>query len=217
MAGAGAGRPVVSSRAKVIAGVVVVALLAAGGAAFAAVQLTSTSHSATDPAVSSPFNDGLGSYGLGGGRLGGRGFGGGLGPGDGGGLGFGFRRFAGGGLTAAASYLGLSASQLQSDLQNGQTLAQIARSQGKTLDGLVAAMVAQLKKTLNTAVSQGVMTQAQADELASRLAARMKEMANGIRPPNGFDRGPDDGLGPGGGLGGGPNGSGTGSIGASNA
>ena len=202
-----------SSRAKVVAGTVAVALLAAGGAAFAAVKLTSTAQDATVPVVTSPFGAGLGSYGAG--RLGGRGFGGGLGPGDG--LGFGFRRFAGGGLTAAASYLGLSAARLQSDLQNGQTLAQIAKSQGKSLDGLVAAMAARVKKVLNTAVSQGVMTQAQADGLASRLAARMKEMANGIRPQRGFDGGPDDGLGPGGGLGSGSNGSGTGSIGASNA
>jgi hypothetical protein len=198
-----------SSRGKVITGVVVVALLAAGGAAFAAVQLTSTSHSA-GPAVTSPFNDGtgLGTYGLGGGRLGGRGFGGGLGPGNDDGFGFGFRRFLGGGMTAAAAYLGLSAAQLQSDLQNGQTPAQIAKSQGKTLDGLVAAMVVQVKKTLGTAVSQGLLTQAQAEQLASRLAARMKDMANGVRPQRGG--GPDDGFGPGGG----PNGSGgTGSFG----
>jgi hypothetical protein len=204
----------VSSRARVIAGIVVVALLAAGGAAFAAVQLTSTSHTATGPAVTSPFDDGLGSYGLGGGRVGGRGFGGGLGPGGNAGFGFGFRRFLGGGMTAAATYLGVSAAQLQSDLQSGQTLAQVAKTQGKTVDGLVAAMVVQMKKTLATAVSQGLLTQAQADQIASRLAARMKDMANGVRPLRGFGGGPDDGLGPGGG----PNGSGgggTGSFGSS--
>jgi hypothetical protein len=189
----------VSSRAKVIAGTVVIALLAAGGAAFAAVKLTSTSHVATVPVATSPFTDGVGSYGLGGGRLGGRGFGGGLGPADDDGFGFGFRRFAGGGMAAAASYLGLSAAQLRTDLRSGQTLSQIAKSQGKTLDGLVAVMVAQVKKTLSTAVSQGLLTQAQADQLAARLAARMKDMANGVRP-----RGP----------GGGPNPSGAGSFGA---
>jgi hypothetical protein len=191
-----------SSRVKVISATVVVALLAAGGAAFAAVKLTSTSRNATVPLVTSPFRDGLGSYGLGGGRLGGRGFGGGLGPAARGRLGFGFRRFADGGLTAAASYLGLSASQLQSNLADGQTLAQIAKSQGKTVDGLVAAMAALVKKSLDAEVSQGVMTQAQADQIASRLAARMKDMANGVRPRGGF--GP-----------GGLNGSGSGSFGSS--
>jgi len=188
----------VSTRARVIAGTVVVAVLAAGGAAFAAVKLTATSHTATVPVVTSPFGDGVGSYGLGGGRLGGRGLGGGLGPGDAGGPGFGFRRFFGGGMTAAASYLGLSAAQLQTDIQNGQTLAQIAKANAKSVDGLVAAMSAQVKKTLDTAVAQGVLTQAQATQIASRLQSRMKDMANGVRPRGGFGRG---GFGPGGGQG----------------
>lgn len=194
-----------SIRAKVIAGTVVVALLAAGGAAFAAVELTSTSHTATVPVVTSPFGDGVGSYGLGGGRLGGRGLGGGLGPGDGG-RGFGFGRFFGGGMTAAASYLGLPAAQLQTDLQNGQTLAQIAKATGKSVDGLVAAMTAQVRKALDTAVSQGVLTQAQATRIASRLQARMNDMANGLRPKRGFGGGE---FGPGGGRGA-PGGSGGG-------
>jgi hypothetical protein len=179
----------VSARAKLIAGTVVVAVLAAGGAAFAAVKLTSTSHTATVPVVTVPYGNGVGSYGLGGGRMGGRGFGGGLGSDEGGGPGFGFRRFFGGGMKAAASYLGLSASQLQSDLQNGETIAQIAKSQGKSLDGLVAAMTAGVKNALSTAVSEGVLTQPEANEISSRLAARMKDMANGIRAPRGSGAG----------------------------
>ena len=176
-----------NSGAKVITGIAVVAVLAAGGAAFAAVKLTTTSHPAAAPAVTAPFGDGVGSYGLGGGRLGGRGFGGGLGPAGGdGGPGFGFRRFFGGGMTAAATFLGLSGSQLQSDLAGGQTLAQIAKAQGKSVDGLVAAMAAQVKKTLDTAVSNGLITQAQANQIASRIATRMKDMANGVRPQRGF-------------------------------
>jgi hypothetical protein len=210
----------VSARAKVISGTVAVALLAAGGAAFAAVKLTSTSHTATVPLATAPFGDGVGSYGLGGGRLGGRGFGGGLGPVDGGGPGFGFRSFFGSGMNAAAAYLGLSAAQLRTDLFGGQTLAQIAKSQGKTLDGLVTAMVAQVKKGLSAAVSNGVMTQAQADQIASRLQARLKDMANGVRPQRGTGGGfgPGDGFGPGGGIGpGGPSsqsGTGSGSFGS---
>jgi len=175
-----------SSRAKLIAGTAVVAVLAAGGAAFAAVKLTTTSSTTTVSAVAPPFGDGVGSYGLGGGRLGGRGFGGGLGPGPEGEPGFGFRRFFSRSLATAAAYLGVSSSQLQSDLQNGLTLDQIAKGQGKSLDGLVAAMVAQVKKGLDTAVSNGLITQAQANQIASRLEARLKDMANGIRPPHGF-------------------------------
>jgi hypothetical protein len=177
----------VSSRAKLIAGTAVVAVLAAGGAAFAAVKLTTTSSTTTVTAETAAFGDGVRSYGLGDGRLGGRGFGGGLGPSpEAAGPGFGLRRFLGPGLAAAATYLGVSAAQLQSELQNGQTLDQIAKGQGKSLDGLVAAMVAQLKKGLDTAVSNGLITQAQANRLASRLEARLKDMANGIRQPKGF-------------------------------
>jgi hypothetical protein len=166
-----------------ITGAVVIGVLAAGGAGFAAVRLSSTSHNTMAPILTTTsYGNGLGGYGLGGGRLGGRGFDGGLGPGDDGGVGFGFRRFFGGGLAAAAAYLGLSSTQLQSDLANGETLAQIATSQGKTLGGLVDAMVAQVKKTLDTAVSQGILTQAQASQIAARLGARMEDMAHGIRP-----------------------------------
>jgi hypothetical protein len=197
----------VSSGAKVIAGTVTVAVLAAGGAAFAAVKLTSTSHTVSVATVTAPFGHGVGTYGLGGGRLGGRGFGGGLGPGDdggaGGGLGFGLRRFLDGGITAVAGYLGLSATQLQADLANGQTLAQIAKTQGKSIDGLVAAMTVQVKKGLDAAVAGGMLTQTQANHLASRLAARMKDMANGVRPQRGFDGGS-----------GGQSGGGTGSFGS---
>jgi hypothetical protein len=128
--------------------------------------------------------------------------------GPGGGLGFGLRRFLDGGMTAVAGYLGLSASQLQADLANGQTLAQIAKAQGKSIDGLVAAMTVQVKKGLDAAVAGGMLTQGQANQLASRLAARMKDMANGVRP----QRGPGGGFAPGGS--GGQSGGGTGSFGS---
>jgi ribosomal protein S20 len=174
-----------TSRTKLIAGAAAVAVLAAGGAAFAAVELTSSSHSTPEPAVTAPFGDGVGSYGLGGGRLGGRGLGGGLGPvGERDDLGpgsFGLRAgFVGGGLGVAATYLGLSASELRTQLASGQSFAQIAKAQGKTADGLVAAMVAAQKKLLDAAVSNGVLTQAQATALESRLAGRIKDLVNGV-------------------------------------
>jgi len=46
-------------------------------------------------------------------------------------------------LSTAASYLGLTASDLQSQLQSGKTLAQIANAtSGKSADGLIQALVA---------------------------------------------------------------------------
>lgn len=177
-----------SSQHKLIAGTVAVALLAGGGAALAAIELTSSSPSPqAAPAVTAPLTSGIGSYGLGGGRLGGRGLGGGLGPGDGDGdtgfdghgRHFGGRGLSGAGMSAAATYLGLTSDVLRGDLESGQTLAQVARSQGKTVVGLVAAMVAARKQELTRAVASGVLTQAQADRLEQALAERMDALVNG--------------------------------------
>jgi hypothetical protein len=49
----------------------------------------------------------------------------------------------GGPLAAAATYLGISESTLQSDVQSGKTLAEIANAtSGKSASGLIAALVA---------------------------------------------------------------------------
>jgi hypothetical protein len=210
----------VTSQHKLIAGTVAVALLAGGGAALAAFELSaSSSTAATPPAVTATFgdNDGVGSYGLGPGRLGGRGLGGGLGPGDDGGFddrgaGLGRAGFLGSGLGAAANYLELTQSALRAQLAGGQTLAQVATAQGKTVDGLVSAMVAAQRKALTAAVSSGFLAQAQADRLSANLEATTRALVNGLRPRRGFD---GDGGGfrggpPGGGTFGGPGGSGNG-------
>ena len=94
------------------------------------------------------------------------------------GPGFGFGR--GGGLSAAAGYLGLSPSQLITKLQSGQTLAQIAEAtSGKSVAGLVAAMTAAQKTELDNAVKAGRLTQAQADSLSAALKDRVTAMVNG--------------------------------------
>src|SRR3954447_23335247 len=69
------------------------------------------------------------------------------------------------GLDAAASYLGLSESQLRAQLESGKTLAQVARDKGKSVDGLVAALKADLKKHLDRAVADGHLTKAQEDQI----------------------------------------------------
>src|SRR4051812_16258733 len=57
------------------------------------------------------------------------------------------------GAAAIAGYLGLSASDLQTDLKSGKTLAQIATAQGKTVSGLEAAMLADAKTHLDADVT----------------------------------------------------------------
>ncbi|MBV8599096.1 MAG: hypothetical protein JO017_09765, partial [Actinobacteria bacterium] len=101
------------------------------------------------------------------------------GPGPGGPGGPGGDDFA-----AAASYLGLTTAALQSDLQGGQTLAQVAGStSGKTVDGLVAALVAAEKTELDGRVSSGQLTQAQEDTIVPTLTQRFTHFVNGTGRP----------------------------------
>jgi hypothetical protein len=137
--------------------------------------------------VTAPYGHSIAGAGLGGGRLGGRGFGGGLGrgPRPGFGSGFGRARFFGGVSSVASGYLGLSAATIQADLQKGESLAQIAKAQGKTADGLIGVMLADQKKRIETAVTRGVMTQAQAQQLESNLKRQISDAVNGVHPPRG--------------------------------
>jgi len=120
----------------------------------------------------------------------------------------GFRHHGFPGLDAAASYLGLSEDALHSRLESGKTLAQVAKDQGKSVDGLVAALKADLKQHLAEAVSDGRLTQAQADRILSNADSRLKALVNGKFPgppggPGRFGRGPSpDDAGFGAGFGG---------------
>ena len=123
--------------------------------------------------------------------------------------GFGFGRGfgRGGDLATAATYLGVSESDLQTGLQSGKTLAQIANAtNGRSSSGLIAALVAAAKTRLETAVTARTLTQAQADQFAALLKERITDMVNGVRPthggfgrPGGFG-GPGSGSSPGGGF-----------------
>jgi hypothetical protein len=95
--------------------------------------------------------------------------------------GHGFRHFA-----AAAEFLGLTEAELRTQLESGKTMAQVAQAQGKTVAGLVAALVADEKKELDEAVAAGRITQAQADEKLAGAEERFTDMVNGVMPERGF-------------------------------
>src|SRR5689334_21373987 len=63
-----------------------------------------------------------------------------------------------GGLDAASTYLGLTDAQLRTQLESGKSLADVAKAQGKTVDGLVQAIVDSAKKKLDAAVAAGRLT-----------------------------------------------------------
>jgi hypothetical protein len=79
-------------------------------------------------------------------------------------------------LSTAADYLGLTEAQLRMKLNSGQTLAQIAKAQGKSVDGLKQAILAAAKKTLDRLVKDGGLTQAEADAMYARVQSHVDDL-----------------------------------------
>jgi hypothetical protein len=88
----------------------------------------------------------------------------------------------GGTLDAAATYLGLTEDQLQTQLESGKSLADVAKAQGKSVDGLKQALTADLKTKLDQAVKDGRLTQSQADSILAKVSASLDDLINGTLP-----------------------------------
>jgi hypothetical protein len=101
-----------------------------------------------------------------------------------------------GGLEAAATYLGLTEEELYDELREGKTLAEVAEDEGKSVEGLVEAMVAASEERIDEAVEDGRLNEEQATELKSDLEESVTALVEGessVRPfgrPD-FDFGPD--------------------------
>jgi hypothetical protein len=167
------------SRNRYVPLVVLAAASIAAGSAYAASKLHgSSSPSTAGPLSATPISSG-----------GGRTFGGNADDHHG-------RR--GNDLAAAATYLGVSQADLLTSLQSGKTLAQVAdATSGKSAAGLIDALVAAEKTELAAAVTAGRLTQAQSDQIATGLTARVTAQVNGTRPARG-PGGPGFGHGAGG-------------------
>lgn len=99
-----------------------------------------------------------------------------------------------GGLDAAATYLGLSQSDLMNQLRSGKTLGAIAdATAGKAKAGLIAALVADEKSRLTRAVKDGRLTQSQADGMAANIESRVTNLVNGKLPARPDGPPPGDG------------------------
>ena len=95
----------------------------------------------------------------------------------------GFRHHGVGPLAAAATYLGLNATDLRAQLESGKSLAQIAdATSGKSAAGLVDALVADAKTKLDAAVTAGKLTQPQEDAILGELKQHVTDLVNGVRP-----------------------------------
>lgn len=86
----------------------------------------------------------------------------------------------GGHLSAPADYLGLTVPQLLQKLSGGKSLADVAKAQDKSVDGLKQAMLADAKTHLDQAVKDGgMLTEAQATQELNELKSRIDEIVNG--------------------------------------
>jgi len=103
-----------------------------------------------------------------------------------GGIGRGFGHFGlFGDFSAAADYLGLTPVELRTQVAGGKSLAQIAQAQGKSVSGLVEAMVNAAKQKLDHAVANGRLTQSQENEMLSGLRGRIQKLVSSTLPDPG--------------------------------
>jgi hypothetical protein len=77
------------------------------------------------------------------------------------------------GMTAAAKYLGLTEAELHAKLEGGKSLADVAKAENKSVDGLKAAIEKAVRADIAKAVTDKKLTQAQADEILKDLKSRI--------------------------------------------
>src|SRR5258708_4648205 len=99
-------------------------------------------------------------------------------------------------LGVVAAAIGISSSDLQAALNNGQTIAAVAKAHNVNTATVISAWVASENKEIDDLASSGKITQAQATQMKSMTQQRVADEVNGT-----FRGGPG---GPGGRHGGGP-------------
>ena len=94
-------------------------------------------------------------------------------------------------MIAVASSLGLSQTELQQRLQSGESLADIAEAEGKSVSGLKDAMVSELKTNLD---SNSTLSSDERAEAVDQMTSRIDTMLNATHTPG-------EGMGMGSGMG----------------
>ena len=94
----------------------------------------------------------------------------------------------GAGLDAAAKAIGVTTAELRQALQGGQSIADVAKSKNVDPKTVVDAMVAEVKTRLDQAVTDGKLTQDQANTELTEATQRITDLVNGMVPAKGFGR-----------------------------
>lgn len=98
-------------------------------------------------------------------------------------------------VAATATVTGLTEDEVRTAQRSGQTLAQIAEANGQTADAVIAAARTTYQQQLVQAVTDGKLTQAEADARLSTFDAEASGWMTGAMPGRGGLRGGDAGFG----------------------
>jgi hypothetical protein len=88
-------------------------------------------------------------------------------------------------LQDAATTIGVSEQTLQSDLQSGQTVAEVAGANGSSGQAVITALVGDETTAINNLVSNGKITSSQATQMESNLTKMVTDFVNQTRPASG--------------------------------
>lgn len=90
-------------------------------------------------------------------------------------------------LTAVSTVLGVTADELQTSLQGGKSLADVAKDKKVDVQKVIDSVAASITRQINQAVKDGKLTQAEADKRLADVSEIAGKMVNG----KGFGPGPD--------------------------
>jgi len=85
-------------------------------------------------------------------------------------------------LDPVAKALGITTDELQTDLRNGQSIADIAKAKNVDLNTIVDELVKEAQSRFDDAVTKGKLTQDQADRFEARLKERITDLLNHALP-----------------------------------
>ena len=99
-------------------------------------------------------------------------------------------------LETVAEEIGIDVTALRDALRSGQTIAEVAVTNGSSAEAVTKALVTEMNTNLDQAVTDGKLTTEQADDIRADAPARIESMVNGeVEGRMGFGR--HHGMGPG--------------------
>ncbi len=96
-------------------------------------------------------------------------------------------------LVAAAGAIGIQPVELMRSVHDGASIAEVAEDHGIAADVVIDAVAASLQQRLDSALANGWITRAEADERAAGLERQAAAIVNGDLPPLPFPRPGDRG------------------------